>query len=43
LCVYCCAAIGSFVGSVALAKAGALAGAKVALVAFVSQYVLLRR
>lgn len=43
MCAYCYAALGTVVGGVALAKAGALAGAKTTLVAFVSYYILLRR
>lgn len=43
MCAYCYAALGSVVGGVALAKAGGLAVAKVAIVGFVSQYILLRR
>jgi hypothetical protein len=43
MCAYCFAALGTVVGGVALAKAGALAAAKVALVGFVMQHFLMRR
>jgi hypothetical protein len=43
MCAYCFAALGTFVGGVALAKAGALATAKVALVGFVLQHFFIRR
>ena len=43
MCAYCYAALGSVVGGVVLAKAGGLAAAKLALVGFVAQHILLRR
>jgi hypothetical protein len=43
MCTVCVMTFGSFVGAVALAKAGGLAGAKVALVAFATTYLMRRR
>jgi hypothetical protein len=43
MCSVCVVTLGSFVGAVAVAKAGGLAGAKMALVAFATTYLIRRR
>jgi hypothetical protein len=43
MCSACVVTLGSFVGAVALTKAGGLAGARAALMAFAAAYLVRRR